>query len=290
MIKMVVSDMDGTLLNTKGQISEKNIEAIHHLMENQIEFVIASGRDYQGVYSLLNNYHLECEAILGNGSQYVDKEGKILMSCYMNKTTVMNVIDIFRELHIPYMIFATDGFYTREDPLAMREAFILRSQKKFGGTLADFEKGGRSEHMPCNHLQKVDDFHEFLEKDREILKVEAFSVTEAEAKLAREALQSISGISYLSSFNDNLEVTDNEAQKGYMLEKVIKLKGLSKEEIMVIGDGMNDISMFELFPHSYAASNSHDEIKELASEVVCSCEEDGFAQAVHMVLEKNILS
>ena len=47
----------------------------------------------------------------------------------------------------------------------MREAFILRSQKKFGGTLADFEKGGRSEHMPCNHLQKVDDFHEFLEKD-----------------------------------------------------------------------------------------------------------------------------
>ena len=47
--------MDGTLLNTKGQISEKNIEAIHHLMENQIEFVIASGRDYQGVYSLLNN-------------------------------------------------------------------------------------------------------------------------------------------------------------------------------------------------------------------------------------------
>ena len=65
--------MDGTLLNTKGQISEKNIEAIHHLMENQIEFVIASGRDYQGVYSLLNNYHLECEAILGNGSQYVDK-------------------------------------------------------------------------------------------------------------------------------------------------------------------------------------------------------------------------
>ena len=50
MIKMVVSDMDGTLLNTKGQISEKNIEAIHHLMENQIEFVIASGRDYQGVY------------------------------------------------------------------------------------------------------------------------------------------------------------------------------------------------------------------------------------------------
>lgn len=287
---MVVSDMDGTLLNTKGQISEKNIEAIHHLMENQIEFVIASGRDYQGVYSLLNNYHLKCEAILGNGSQYVDKEGKILMSCYMNKKNVMEVVDIFRELHIPYMIFATDGFYTGEDPLAMRDAFIARSQKRSGRSLEDFEEGGRLEHMPCNHLQKVDDFHKFLENDREILKVEAFSITEAEVKSAREALQSILGISYLSSLNDNLEVTDKEAQKGYILEKVIQLKGLSKEEITVVGDGMNDISMFELFPHSYAPSNSYDEIKKLASEVVCSCEEDGFAQAAHMVLEKNTLS
>ena len=56
--------MDGTLLNTKGQISEKNIEAIHHLMENQIEFVIASGRDYQGVYSLLSNVKLFWEMVL----------------------------------------------------------------------------------------------------------------------------------------------------------------------------------------------------------------------------------
>lgn len=81
MIRMVVSDMDGTLLNKKAEVSAKNLEAIRRLTENNIEFVIASGRDYQGVYSITSRYGLECEAILGNGSQYVDCRGKLLMSC-----------------------------------------------------------------------------------------------------------------------------------------------------------------------------------------------------------------
>ena len=79
MIKMVVSDMDGTLLNKKAEISPGNLDAIRRLEEQQIEFVIASGRDYQGVYSVLGRYDLRCEAILGNGSEYVDRQGKVLI-------------------------------------------------------------------------------------------------------------------------------------------------------------------------------------------------------------------
>ena len=52
MVKMVVSDMDGTLLSRKTGISPGNLEAIHELEEKGIEFVIASGRDYRGVYSI----------------------------------------------------------------------------------------------------------------------------------------------------------------------------------------------------------------------------------------------
>jgi hydroxymethylpyrimidine pyrophosphatase-like HAD family hydrolase len=58
---------------------------------------------------------------------------------------------------------------------------------------------------------------------------------------------------------------------------------------MVTGDGMNDISMFEIFPNSYAPSNAQDEIKKLAGEIVCSSEDDGFAQSVERVLKINML-
>ena len=139
--------------------------------------------------------------------------------------------------------------------------------------------------MPCNQLQKIEDFDVFLKQDMEIIKVEAFAMKTEEIRGAREILKEIPGISYLSSFDDNVEVTDRGAQKGYILEKVIGMKGLSREQVMVIGDGMNDLTLFECFPVSYAPANAQDRIRELAMEVVADCEEDGFAQAVDRMLE-----
>lgn len=285
MIKMVVSDMDGTLLNRDGEISPGNLAAIRGLEEKGIEFVIASGRDYRGVYSILDEYHVTCEAILGNGSQYVDRDGKILFSCYMDKAVVKDVVKIFESRHIPYMIFATNGFYTGYEPSFVRGRFIDRGQRRFGRTGEEFEKGGKREYMPCNHLQKIEDFDKFLNGDLEIIKVEAFSMEAEEIEDARKSLEEIPGISFLSSFDDNVEVTDKGAQKGYILEKVIRQRGLSKDQVMVTGDGMNDLSMFQRFPNSYAPSNACDKIKELAKAVVCDYEEDGFAQAVEAALE-----
>lgn len=283
MIKMMVSDMDGTLLSRGGTISPGNLKAIRDLEQKGIEFVIASGRDYGGVHFILDEYHLRCEAILGNGSQYVDRDGNVLLSCYMNKSVVKDVVTVFKSRGIPYMIFTTDGFYTGYEPSFVRDRFVSRSRNRFGGTGAEYEKDGRLAHMPCNHLQKIEDFDEFLRRDLEIIKVEAFSMAGYEIEDARKGLEKIPGISFLSSFDDNVEVTDKGAQKGYILEKIIGMRGLSKEEIMVAGDGMNDLSMFECFPNSYAPSNACDRIKELAGTIVCSNEEDGFAQAVREI-------
>lgn len=283
MIRMVVSDMDGTLLNRYGKISPGNLEAIRSLEQRGIEFVIASGRDYSGVHPLMAEYRLACEAILGNGSQYVDRDGKILMSCYMDKAVVKDVVKIFENRRIPCMIFATDGFYTGYEPSFVRDMFIERGRQRFGGTGEEFEKGGTKEYMPCNRLQKIDDLDRFLTSESEIIKVEAFSMGSQEIKDARESLKGIPGISFLSSFDDNVEVTDKEAQKGYILEKVISMKGLSKDEVMVIGDGMNDLSLFQRFANSFAPSNACEKIRELAGTIVCSNEEDGFAQAVSRI-------
>lgn len=289
MIKMVVSDMDGTLLNKRSEISSGNLEAIHRLEDNHIEFVIASGRDYHGVYNVLDRYGLTCEAILGNGSEYVDKQGNILMSCYMDKALIKPVVSIFSDKNIPYMVFTTKGFFTGAEPMMVRDAFIQRSGRRFGRAREEFEENGKYNFLPCNHLQRVEDFDEFAGRDLQVMKVEAFSDDLEKISMAKEELKNIAGISYLSSFEDNVEVTDQEAQKGYILEKVIKLRGLSKDEVMVTGDGMNDISMFEIFPNSYAPSNAQDEIKKLAGEIVCSSEDDGFAQSVERVLKINML-
>lgn len=286
MIRMVVSDMDGTLLNKQGEISRGNLAAIRRLKESGVEFAIASGRDHHGVYSILDRYGIRCEAILGNGSQYEDMDGNLLMTCYMDKKIVKEVTEIFADRGIPYMIFTTRGFYTGWDPSFVREAFITRSSKLFDRDRKEFEKGGRNEDMPCNQLRKIEDFDEFLGRDPEIIKVEAFAMDTERCEAVREALERFPDISCLSSFEDNIEVTDKDAQKGYILEKVIRIKGLSKEQVMVIGDGMNDLSLFRCFPISFAPANAQDTIKGLARELVGDCEEDGFAQAVDRILDE----
>ena len=77
MIKMIVSDVDGTLLS-HGYINPKCIESIKKAQAKGIEFVVASGRDYYGVTSVLDPLDIKCSAILGNGAQYCNKEGKAI--------------------------------------------------------------------------------------------------------------------------------------------------------------------------------------------------------------------
>lgn len=288
MIKLVVTDMDGTLLSKKEGLTKGNLEAINKLKENNIEFAIASGRDYFGVYNVMQQYGVDCEAIVGNGAQYCLHDGTVLMSAYMNKSVVKDVVEIFAARNIPYMIFTAQGFYTGYEPSYVRGQFIERNKRKFGATEEEFISG-KSANAPCNFLKKVNDFDEFLSSDIDIIKVEAFSVDASLIPPTKEILKDIPTIAYLSSFDDNVEVTDEKAQKGLILEKVIEIKGLTKEEVIVLGDGMNDITLFECFPYSYAPSNAEETIKNLAYKVVCDCEDDGFKEAIEdMLIHLNV--
>lgn len=285
MIKLVVSDMDGTLLDHHSQISDKNVEAIRKLEKNNIEFAIASGRDFQGVHSILDHYGITCEAILGNGAQYCDKDGHILMSCYLDKSVYSDIVNIYEEAHIPYMVFTTAGFFTGQDEKWVRDQFVERTVRRFDYQYEDYIGNGKHASSPCNHLQHYESIDEFLKMDLEIIKVEAFSLDKNEIIFAKEQLQNIPTISFLSSFDDNVEVTDEKAQKGYILENVIQLKNIKKEEVVVLGDGMNDITLFQCFPYSYAPSNAEKEIQSLAYHIVSHCDQDGFAEAVESLLK-----
>lgn len=284
MIKLVVSDMDGTFIHRLG-ISQKNLEAIQLLEKNHIDFAIASGRDYHGVYSVMDRYHIRCEAILGNGAQYVDKDGNILMSCYMNHNVIKDVIDVFDSLHISYFIYTTQGLFTGQNPQHVRDQFIERAHRLFSTPKEDFEKGGSKYNPDFYYLQHIDDIDQFVNSDYNIIKVEAFSLDKNDIPPAKDILKNIPTISYLSSFPDNVEVTDENAQKGYILEKVIQQKGIKKEEVIVLGDGMNDITLFQCFPYSYATGNAEEEIKKRAYKVVSSCADDGFAEAIEDMLK-----
>ena len=78
MIKLIASDMDGTLLNNRQAISKENVEAIKKAQNKGIKFLIATGRNYDEVQFLLSENDIICNCILMNGSEYRDNNGKII--------------------------------------------------------------------------------------------------------------------------------------------------------------------------------------------------------------------
>lgn len=283
MIKLVVSDLDGTLLNHHGQISQRNRQAIEKLKEHGVEFAIASGRDCSSIQSVMESVPVRYDAILGNGAQYMDYQGNILMERYLDKHIYKDIVAVFEKENISYMVFTTQGVYAL-DPKLVHEKFMERSHLRFGTQPKDFLEGGSHANASSRFLKPIENVQDFLNQDMDIIKVEAFSLCAKDIDIAKEQLKNIKGISFLSSFDDNVEVTHQDAQKGFILEKVALLKNLNKEEIAVLGDGMNDLTLFQKFFYSFAPQNAHPHIKNLAYCVVDDCDHDGFSEAIDQIL------
>ena len=284
MIKLIVSDMDGTLLAHDSSISKGNIEAIRYAQSKGVQFAIATGRDYSSLKGILEAHDLKCFSILGNGAQFCNENGEILSSAYFTKKCFKQVLQIFDELKIHYMIFTANGFYSTAEPNVVRDAFIDRCVVQFKRKREDYLDDGCNQDMACMKLKKIGDLDDFINSSIDIIKVEAFNNDVSLIEKAKEKLQEIDGIAYLSSFDDNIEVTDKAAQKGLILENVIEELGYSKDEVMVLGDGLNDITLFERFKYSFAPGNANETIKAMAYQVVGACEEDGVSQAIYMML------
>lgn len=284
MIKLIVSDMDGTLLAHDSSISKGNIEAIRYAQSKGVQFAIATGRDYSSLKGILEAHDLKCFSILGNGAQFCNENGEILSSAYFPKKCFKQVLQIFDELKIHYMIFTANGFYSTAEPNVVRDAFIDRCVVQFKRKREDCLDDGCNQDMACMKLKKIGDLDDFINSSIDIIKVEAFNNDVSLIEKAKEKLQEIEGIAYLSSFDDNIEVTDKAAQKGLILENVIEELGYSKDEVMVLGDGLNDITLFERFKYSFAPGNANETIKAMAYQVVGACEEDGVSQAIYMML------
>ena len=132
----------------------------------------------------------------------------------------------------------------------------------------------------------VPNFQALCDMDIKIIKAIAFSEDEDLLKEIKRKLECYPNLSVVSSFSNNLEITDVSAQKGIVLKKYIESLGYSMDEVMVFGDSLNDYSMLSMdFGAAIAMENADSEIKEVAKYVTKSNAEDGVAYAIEKLLE-----
>ncbi|MBD7910868.1 MULTISPECIES: Cof-type HAD-IIB family hydrolase [Clostridium] len=284
MIKIIASDMDGTLLNSNHEISKENLEAVKKAQELGVHFTISTGRDIDGVLPVLKSYGLKCECILSNGAEYRDEDFNILETINIEKDIVKKVIEMMNKVGIKAQLFTDRGIFTTDSQEEALKglAYMVQSFQKIESFEEALEVARNQEHF--NNLKYIENLEKFLETSVEIRKIFAFYNDTNVIRNMKFRLDEIEELAVSSSFRDNIEITNKMAQKGIILAKVAKKMGVKRDEVMVIGDSFNDYSMFTEFTESFAMENAIDEIKKVAKYITDTNDNAGVAKAIYKAL------
>lgn len=286
MIKLIASDMDGTLIGNNRKISKENIEAIKIAKEKGVEFAIATGRSYEDVKPFLDEYDLKCECVVLNGGEYRDIVGKTVVGIYIDKRKATEVLNIMSKYDLAVEIYTNDGYYTINTMEETLKGMIKRT-KTFHPEITDLDEIYRNaiNHPHFLKMNYITNLDEFFKSNLNIGKFVSFAESIDEINSLKEELSKLDGLAISSSFVTNIEVNDINATKGRILAKVAERMGIRKEEVAILGDSSNDYSMFVEFPNSFAMENAMPEIKEVAKYITASNSEHGVAKAIYRILD-----
>ena len=259
-VKMVVTDMDGTLLNANSEVSDQFFELYKGLRAHQIHFVAASGRQYSSIEDKLNAISEEITIVAENGS-FIKQGNTELGSVLLSREHIKLLIPIVRKV---------EGLYTVL--CGKKSAYIEQNDLKFKTILKEY----------YTKFNVVDDLMLLPEDDFFKVAIYHFESSESYIYPVVKHLEDILQIKVSGS--NWVDIADLTANKGQAIKLLQEKLGISKEETMVFGDYNNDLEMLDQAFFSYAMANAHANVKDAARFQTKSNNEAG----VEIVLEQLI--
>ncbi|MCR8657583.1 HAD family hydrolase [Paenibacillus endoradicis] len=291
-MKLIVSDMDGTLLNQTWRISEENKQAILEAQKQGIEFVIATGRPYTNVTAILEEAGISCPVISLNGAETRDVEGNLLASQPLSKEQVRNVHNILLEEDMYFELMTSIGAFSLSEErcraisryIALRELPDLLEEEREKIVNMMFAERVRNE-----NCKFVDSFEPLLE-DNDIVILKIFALTTYEDRLVKAdaRLRKLDGLAITSSGHENLEVNNLNGHKGYAVLEYAKSKGIDASEIMAMGDSYNDLTMLTSVGRGVAMANASEHIRNQVAYTTKRNTESGVAHAIYEMLASRV--
>ncbi|MBD0830886.1 HAD family hydrolase [Aestuariibaculum sediminum] len=263
-VKLIVSDMDGTLLNNDSQVSTRFFNQFTELKKHNIHFVAASGRQYQSITDKLNTIKDEISIIAENGGiMKLQSEEHILLQ--LTKEDIHKAVKLLRKVPGANIVLCgrKAAYIETKDPV-----FI----SKFENYYAEYEIVDDLTHVTNDHFLKIAVYHQ----------------ESSEAFLLPEAKTLSTSLQVIVSGKNWLDISHADANKGYALKLLQKQLGISEAETMVFGDYNNDLQMLKLGHYSYAMENAHTEVKKVARFQTKSNSEEGVESIIDQVLNSKL--
>ncbi|MER2138940.1 MAG: Cof-type HAD-IIB family hydrolase [Succiniclasticum sp.] len=261
-IKLIASDMDDTLLNSKTKLSERNAAAIRKAIDAGIVFLIATGRMYVSVKPYADTLGLDVPLVTYNGALVKgSKSGKVYYEHPLKLETALELLAYCKE----------KGYYIQSyqgDELWVKEATEFSAEYTRISGIPATPVGERLYHPETAPYKLL-----------------AMTKPEEFQKVWQDIQQQFAGKVVVTSSRDNfLELMEPGVNKWNAVKAVAEVYGIKPEEIMCIGDSNNDLSMIENAGIGVAVANAKPAVRAAAKLVTVSNDEDGVAQVIEQVL------
>lgn len=278
-IKLIASDMDGTLLDPRGNITPASIDAIRRLTGEGIEFLICSGRDYLDAKEIMDGCGIRCGYICLSGAVVYDQWGKLQTKIPLTTQNLLDIEKIMTEHQVHMDILTSARRYcTAPREEKMRELYsFLKDKAGSPAGSGELEAAARKRLESVIFINSLRD----MPPTETIFKICGNGLPVDKVLTLKEAFSVCQDLAAASSFPTNIELTNYGAQKGPALKAYAKRKGISLDDVMVLGDSDNDLSMFTPeFGWTVAMENSMPCILDAAKYRTKSNAEDGVAWAI----------
>jgi Cof subfamily protein (haloacid dehalogenase superfamily) len=265
-IKLVIADVDGTLLTSKKKLTSRALKAIRKLKERGIFFVITSGRPPKGLARLARELDLQVPIAAFNGGMFIDPralpEIKVISQKVIPESLVRGVFERVVTLGHDVWLYRNDQW------------LILK------GMSAHVKKEQQTVHFSPNRLKNYEGQWDHV--------VKLVAVSDDYDALARTEKQLQAEFKGRLSVNRSqpyyLDISHPEANKGEVVKFFEKYFAVHKQQVATLGDMPNDVQMFKGSALSIAMGNADAQVKHQASAVTDSNECEGFAKAIEKLI------
>jgi Cof subfamily protein (haloacid dehalogenase superfamily) len=265
-IQLVVADIDGTFLDSEGGPSLGALEAIQAIRSRKIIFTLCSGRGNPGIKPFVDLLKLKQPYIISGGAAIIEPHSQsVIRQELMSEKQIQQVYQLGRQTGSNIILHDAWNIYVLSSDEFWMDANSWEWMKGYG--IQDFKRIHSWEEIPIHKIIRMDYFNNLRELPRLADEVEGL----------KENLRAI-------VMPRNIEISDHNAGKGSALVHLADYLHIPLENVMSLGDGLNDISMLETAGVGVAMKNSLPEVICRADYLAPGCDEGGLARALNHLL------
>lgn len=262
-LRLVVADMDGTLLNANGEVPASLWPLLDTMRDRGITFVPASGRQYATLARLFERAADGMPFIAENGT-YVVRDGRELASVTLDRRLVTDVVTLLRAL-------SQDGRDLGVVVCGKRSAYVERTDEPF------LEEARR-------YYVALDSVDDLLAVEDDVLKIAIFDFEDAESGTAPSLGRFRETHQVVVSGQHWIDVMAAGANKGRAVQLLQDELGIGAHQTAAFGDYLNDLEMLDAAEHSFAMANAHPEVLARARHTAPSQLDDGVVTTLRALL------